>query len=304
MPAAPLTVRQVVELSTKYLADRGSESPRLDAELLAVTALSLRRLDLYLAPERPLTAPEAERLRELLRRRGKGEPIAYIRGVRDFYGLPFEVTPAVLIPRPETEVLVDAVLAFLAQRGVAAPRVVDVGTGSGAIACAVARGFAGARVTATDLSAEALEVAARNVHALGLDERVGLVRCDLLAGVPRVPGEPGGGDLDVVVSNPPYVAEDEADLLDRSVRDFEPRLALFSGPDGMAATTALVEQAVPRLAPGGALVIEIGTPAQSGRVEALLRARPGMAEVRPLPDAARIVRGWMAVRDTARENER
>ena len=300
MAAAPLTVRQVVELSTKYLSERGSESPRLDAELLAVTALGLRRLDLYLAPERPLTPAEAERLRELLRRRGKGEPIAYIRGVREFYGLPFEVTPAVLIPRPETEVLVDAVLAFLGPRKVPAPRVVDVGTGSGAIACAVARGSDGAHVIATDVSAEALEVAARNVHALGLDDRVRLVRCDLLAGVA---GEPCGGDLDVVVSNPPYVADAEADLLDRSVRDFEPRLALFSGPDGMDATTALVEQAVPRLAPGGALVIEIGTPAQSGRVEALLRARPELAEVRPLPDAARIVRGWMAVKDAARENE-
>jgi release factor glutamine methyltransferase len=283
-----MTVREILDLTTRFFRDRGIESARLDAELLTADALGVRRLDLYLAPERPLTTVERDALRETVRRRGRGEPVAYIRGVREFYGLPIAVTSAVLIPRPETEVLVDAVLAFLSGAGGAAT-VVDVGTGSGAIACAVASRAPAASVTGTDTSAEALEVAARNVATLGLAERVSLVRCDLLDGITARP-------LDAVVSNPPYVADGEASMLDRSVRDFEPRAALFAGPDGMSVTTRLVEAALPRLRPGGILALEVGTPAQGARVEALLRSRPDVAEVRPLPDAARVVRGWLARR--------
>jgi release factor glutamine methyltransferase len=280
-----VTVREVLAKSASFLAARGSASPRLDAELLTTLALGLRRLDLYLDPDRLLSTVEADRLRALVVRRGKGEPVAYIRGTREFFGLAFAVTPAVLIPRPETEVLVDAVLARVKDRPA---RVADVGTGSGAIACAVAAHAPGVRVEATDVSPAAIEVAIRNADALGVADRVRMVVGDLLDGTE--------GDFDVVASNPPYVAEDEAALVDRSARDFEPAGALFAGPDGMSVTARLVAAAVPRLVPGGALIVEVGTPAQAARVEALLRSHDGLEQVRPLPDAARVVRGFEALR--------
>ena len=192
-----LTVREVLARSTRWLQSRGCDSARLDTELLAAEALGIRRLDLYLSPERPLTAGEQDRLRALIVRRSKGEPVAYLRGRREFHGLEFLVTPAVLIPRPETETIVDAALHWLDGCGIASPRVVDVGTGSGAIACAIARSRPSARVLALDVSPAALEVAARNVAALGLSDRVTLAPSDLLAALPP-------GDVpDLVVYNPP-----------------------------------------------------------------------------------------------------
>ncbi|MBM4396415.1 MAG: peptide chain release factor N(5)-glutamine methyltransferase [Deltaproteobacteria bacterium] len=292
MPGA-LTVGEVLGRSTRWLAERGSPSARLDAEVLIAAALGIRRLDLYLAPERPLADDERDRLRELVRRRGAGEPIAYIRGTREFYGLDFAVTPAVLIPRPETEVLVDEVLARLATLEAPAPAIADVGTGSGAIACAIALRDPRVRVVATDASAAAIEVARRNVAAHGLEARVEIRCCDLLDAVPREPC------LDAVVSNPPYVADDEAGLLDASVREFEPHSALFAGPDGMSVTRRLVEEAVPRLRRGAPLVVEVGTPAQAARVEALLLGTPGLCDVHALPDAAGVVRGYAAVRTSS-----
>jgi release factor glutamine methyltransferase len=283
-----LTVRSFLDLTVKWLAQKGCESPRLDAELLAAEALGIRRLDLYLSPERPLTPTERDRLRDLVRRRAKGEPVAYLRGRREFHGIDFIVTPAVLVPRPETETIVDAALEWLAAASLDAPQVVDVGTGSGAIACAIATACPAARVLALDLSDAALEVAARNVAALGLGDRVRLDRSDLLAVLPT------DAAVDIVVSNPPYVAEDERPLLDVSARDFEPALALFSGPEGTTLTARLADEAWTRLRPGGVLIVETGSPAQTSRVEALLKARFGALAVDPLPDIGRTVRGFLA----------
>jgi len=283
-----LTVRDVLGKTIKWLGEKGCESPRLDTELLAAEALGIRRLDLYLSPERPLTPVEADRLRDLVRRRAKGEPVAYLRGRREFHGVELIVTPAVLVPRPETETIVDAALEWLTSEALDAPQVVDVGTGSGAIACAIAAACPAAHVLALDISEAALEVAARNIGALGLGDRVRIDRSDLLAAVP-----PDAG-LDLVVSNPPYVAEDERPLLDVSARDFEPALALFSGPLGTLHTSRLADEAWVRLRPGGALVIETGTPAQTARVEALLQKRFGALAVDPLPDIGRTVRGFLA----------
>ena len=279
-------IREVVALSTAFLRDCGSDSPRLDAEILAAHALGLRRLDLYLYPDRPLTEPERDRLRGLVRRRAGGEPVAYLTGTRDFHGITLRVSPAVLIPRPETEVLVDACLDFLAGRTDAC--IADAGTGSGAVACAIAASHPTVRVVATDMSAEALAVAAGNVAALGLQERVSLVQCDLVSAL--------GPGLDAVVSNPPYIGERERAGLDRSVRDFEPAIALFSGPYGMEATTRLVEQATTRVRAGGILVVEVGVPDQRDAVERLLRGRGAWMDVTGLRDAGRVVRAFRAVR--------
>lgn len=289
MPEA-LTVREVVARTTRWFRERGIESSRLDAELLTSFACGIRRLDLYLSPERPLTPDETVRLRDLVRRRGQGEPVAYLRGRREFHGLDLQVTPDVLIPRPETETLVDAALEWLDAAGGPAPVVADVGTGSGAIAAAIAAAFPAARVLALDISEAALRVATANVQALGLAERVTLLPSDLLAAVPA------GTVLDAVVSNPPYVAESERDLMDRSVREYEPPLALFSGPDGTDHTVRLAAEAFDRLRPGGALFVEIGTPPQRDRVAALLAARFGEGAVTPLPDLARVVRGFRATK--------
>lgn len=285
-----ITVREVLALSTKYLEEHGSGSARLDTEILTALALGIRRLDLYLAPEKPLAETERESLRGFLRRRGQGEPVAYITGRREFFGLPFLVSPAVLIPRPETEVLVDATLEWLERGGPPSPLVADVGAGSGAIACAIASRNDAARVVATELSPEAADVCRENVARLGLRERVQVVHCDLLEGL--------GPDqrLDVVVSNPPYVAESESGILDQGVLDFEPRSALFAGEDGMSVTGRLVSQAASRLVEGGVLLVEVGTPDQRDRVLDRLEKDRDFTEVQPLHDAARVVRGLQARR--------
>lgn len=283
----PLTVQEVLTLSTAWLARHGSDTPRLDAELLTAHALGIKRVDLYLSLERPITNEERARLHHVLRRRGSGEPVAYIRGVREFYGIELLVARGVLIPRPETEVLVDEVLRLLAGLG-GAPLVADVGTGSGAIACAVAIRDPRVRVIATDISQVAVEIARKNCERLGLVGRVEVRHCDLLDAVPRAPC------LDVVVSNPPYVAEGEVPLLDKSVRDFEPREALLAGPDGMAVTKRLLGEAVVRLVPGGSLVLEVGSRTQAGLTESLLQHTAGLTGVRALKDAAGAIRGYSA----------
>lgn len=285
-----ITVREVLTLSTRYLEKNGSRSARLDTEILTAMVLGVRRLDLYLAPERPLTGTERESLRGLVRRRGQGEPVAYITGRREFFGLTFRVNPSVLIPRPETEVLVDAVIEWLERRNPVRPRVADVGTGCGAIACSLAARNDGVDVVGTDLSAEALAVAQQNVMELDLEGRVRLVRCDLLQGFES------GDALDAVVSNPPYVAEGESGLLDPDVRDYEPREALFAGTDGMSVTGRLVHQASRRLKSGGTLILEVGTPSQRDRTRSLLEKDDAFGEVQPLRDAARVVRGLQVER--------
>lgn len=288
--ADPLTVREVLNLSARWLRGKGIESARLDTELLAAEVMGIRRLDLYLAPDRPLSTAERDRLRELLLRRAKGEPVAYLRGRKEFHGLDFELSPSVLVPRPETEAIVDAALAWLLSNGGETPRVVDVGTGSGAIACAIAVGCPAAHIVALDISEAAIEVATRNVRTHELSDRVKVILSDMLA---EVPDEPV---LDMVVSNPPYVAEDERNMLDASARDFEPSLALFSGPCGTLHTELLARQAWQRLRPGGALAVETGTVAQRDRVETILRQQFGDLAVNPITDIARISRGFMAVK--------
>jgi release factor glutamine methyltransferase len=227
---APPTLIDVLRLSTTYLGDHGSTSGRLDAELLCAQALGLRRIDLYLQFDRPLDAEELTSIRELVRRRGKGEPVAYITGTREFYGRPFAVTRDVLVPRPDTETLVQRAIEFLRARTGAQLRVADLGTGSGCIAVTLGAEVRGSAVTATDVSAPALDVARANAAALSMD--VSFVECswaDLLE-----------GGYDLIVSNPPYVTTAEFDAVDRDVRDFEPRGALLGGDDGLDAYRAML----------------------------------------------------------------
>jgi len=261
----PLTVLSVMLRSADYLAGKGVESARLDAEHLLADVLGVGRLEMYLQHERPVTPDELERLRPLLKRRGQREPLQYILGRQGFRELDLEVGPGVLIPRPETEQLVELVLAWAGDR----PDLValDVGTGSGAIALSLLVEGPFARVVGTDASADALAWAARNRASAGLDSRLEL-REGRLFGTLHA-----GETFDAVVSNPPYVAETDRDGLQPEVADWEPEQALFAGEDGLAVLRELVPQAAGVLKPGGLLALEIGEGQAEGVVQLVDGAR-------------------------------
>jgi release factor glutamine methyltransferase len=263
----PEKVMELVAKAAPYLAQHGSTSPRLDAELLLADTLELTRMDLYLQFERPLTAAEVDRYREACRRRAGGEPVAYIRGRREFMALDLLVTPAVMIPRPETEILVEAALRLLAdiapeQRTEAGPRVLDVGTGSGAIALAVAARRIDCRVLATDISADALEVARSNVQRHEMQDRVELRQADLVDGVEE--------EFNLVLANLPYIDPEWPDAVTAEVAASEPGLALYGGRDGLDLFRRLLPE-LPRLAPRGRALLEFD-PRQSSGLKSMAEA--------------------------------
>jgi len=229
--------------------------------------MGVPRARLHAAPDDPVEPAAATRFREHLLRRSRRVPLQHLTGVQEFWSLEFEVTPAVLIPRPETEGLVEALLDLRSSdaklRAIEAPVVLDVGTGSGCLAVAVAREVPAARVFASDISEDALEVARRNAARHDVADRITFLRGDLLAQF----GPAGAPPADVLLSNPPYIGDAEAAGLPPEVRDHEPRLALFAGPDPLAVHRRLAHEARPHLKTGGWLIAEIG----AGQ-EAALRA--------------------------------
>jgi len=239
-------------------------SPRMNAELLIMYTLDCDRAYLYAHPERKLTPDETERYDEALARRSTGVPAQYITGHQEFWGLDLIVSPAVLIPRPETEHVVETVLELARRKIVEQPasppiQIVDVGTGSGAIALALAKELPTAQIHATDISPEALEVARANAARHDLTSRIDFHRADLLDGF-------SPASFDFVVSNPPYVGESEEDPVQLEVRTFEQRSAVFAGPTGLEVIARLIPQALTALKPGGWLVFEIsGTIAEAVR---------------------------------------
>lgn len=318
--AEPWTVGRLLQWTTDYLKERGADSPRLDAEVLLARALGCRRIELYTRFDEQPGDESRAAFRALVRRRAEGAPVAYLVGRREFFSLSFRVTPEVLIPRPETELLVVAALDLAkdhgeGRRGMGDDRglgtlvpsdvcgetesrkqttdhylsIADVGTGSGCIAVCLAKHLPGCRVTAIDTSPAALAVAEENARQHGLAERIEFVESDLLAALPD------GGKFDFVVSNPPYVAEGEWAGLAPDVRDFEPRGALVAGPRGTEVIERLIPQAAERLRPGGHLLMEIG-PAIHDAVCSLLNA-DGRFEVGPtIKDLARLPRVVQAKR--------
>jgi release factor glutamine methyltransferase len=262
-------------------------SPRLNAELLLMFTLSCDRAYLFAHPERELTADEETRYESALGERARGVPTQYITGHQEFWGMDLIVTPAVLIPRPETEHIIETVLTLAtveAAGGQECPphtslRILDVGTGSGCIALAFAKEFPYAEIHATDISATALEVARANAARHQLEHRVQFHQADLLEGI-KLAG------LDFIVSNPPYVGQSEEDQVQLEVRKFEPRNAVFGGPTGLEVITSLIPQAYAALTPGGWLVMEVsGTIA--GDVKQLLA---GWGEIRTIHDLQGIPR--------------
>lgn len=272
------TVLRLMRWSGEYLEGKGVERGRLDAEHLLAHALGLKRLQLYLQFDRPLEREELDRFRPLLKRRADREPLQYIMGHAAFRNLELAVDRRVLIPRPETEILVDEVLAWAGAQG-GDLTALDVGVGSGAIALALLTEGPFARVVGTDAAGDALAVARENARAVGMAERLELREGSLFN--PVAPGE----TFDVVVSNPPYVAEAEAATLEPEVGVWEPAHALFAGPDGLAVLRRLVAEGGAYVAPGGLLALEVGA-GQAGLVVAEVEAAGGYDDVRVRRDLA------------------
>lgn len=280
------TILSVLDWTRGHFEQKGISSPRLDAEIILSHALQLQRVMLYAKFDQPLSPDELTKIRGFVARRARGEPIAHLTGEKELWSMAFEVSADVLIPRPDTETLIELCAARL--KDVESPRIADVGTGSGCIALALANELKSAQVTAIDVSDKALAVAAKNRDKHGLGERVALVKSDLFAAVPA-------GRFHLIAANLPYIARDEIPKLMRDVRDFEPHLALDGGPDGLDLIRRLIPQAKDRLEPGGTLALEIGWD-QRERTVALL-AEHGFIEVEAHKDPGdndRVVIGRVA----------
>ena len=260
------TITKLLNWVTQFLTDNGIESPRLSAELLLSHVLGLKRIELYTQYNKAVEKQELDKLRELVRRAGQHEPIAYLVGKTEFYSMELNVTPDCMIPRPETELLVQRTIEFLRTRN--GPQYVcDLCTGSGCIAVAIAKNFPNAKIIATDICDTALAVAATNVEKHNLQDKITLLSGDLFD--PIIP-QLDVGKFDLIVCNPPYVSSGEYEKLDKNVRDYEPRLALFAGDDGLDIYRRIIEKVDSFLKPDAALILEIGY-AQGHAITELLK---------------------------------
>ncbi len=249
-----MQLKQAVDSAYQLFIENDVPSPRLNAELLLLFVLNRERAYLYAHPERELNADEQSRYDEVIQERARGCPTQYITGHQEFWGLDLLVSPAVLIPRPETEHVVETVLELLKEHpleGLGRLMFLDVGTGSGCIALALASELPQTEIHACDISDEALEMARTNAARLALSNKVGFRKSDLLAAY-------AGKQFDFIISNPPYVGEADADKVQKQVREFEPKIAVFSGLEGMEIYRRLIPQAHDALRPGGWFVAEIG----------------------------------------------
>ncbi len=277
-----MQLKQAIDSAYQLFIQSDVPSPRLNAELLLMFVLGRERAYLYAHPERELTADEQAQYEEVIRERARGCPTQYITGHQEFWGLDLLVSPAVLIPRPETEHVVETVLELVKEYCFAGPgriRLLDVGTGSGCIALALASELPQTEIHACDISEEALEIARINAARLALGGRVLFRKSDLLAVY-------AGEKFDFIISNPPYVGEADADKVQKQVREFEPKIAVFSGHEGLDIYRRLIPQALEHLRPGGWLVAEIGY-SEEEKVRALLT---DWADIRVTPDLQGIPR--------------
>lgn len=283
-----MQLKQAVDAAYRRFVENDVPSPRLNAELLLMFVLGRDRSYLYAHPERELSTPEQEEYEEVVSERARGCPTQYITGHQEFWGLDLLVSPSVLIPRPETEHVVETTLELVhsyyqEHQVLDRIRLVDVGAGSGAIALALASELPQAEIHGCDISEDALEMARINAARLGLGSRVLFRKSDLLETYA------GAGPFDFVVANPPYVGESEADKVQKQVREYEPKIAVFCGPEGMDVYRRLIPQAREALRPGGWLVMEIGFSIED-KVKALLGSEPGWVDVQTTADLQGIPR--------------
>lgn len=287
-----LTLRDVLAKSTTYLQGKQVDSPRLSAEIVVAHALGMQRIDLFLDMDKPLLATDLDKIRPVLQRRGAGEPVAYILGVKEFYSLEFSLTPDVLIPRPETELGIDLVLKLHAR---CEPlRIADVGTGSGILGVTLLHLFSQATCIATDISRKALMVARDNARRHDVARRALFTQADLLH-------HAGRSSLDLIIANLPYISSDEMQGLDPEVGAFEPRLALYGGPAGDALFMPLVHCAMQALKPGGTLLMEVGAGQASvlaGRIRALDAGWTQISVTKDLAGAERLVSAILRRKET------
>ena len=277
----PWSIKRVLAWATDDFKRRGNKSARLDAELLLSEALGLDRIKLIIEAERPLADEELGRYRALIKRRRASEPIAYILGRREFFALPFRVDRRVLIPRPDTEVLVETALNGTRERHLYG-RMLDLCTGSGCVAVAFAKDRPTWRVTAVDLSPEAAALARENARRAGVVHNVSVLEGDLFAPLPEA------AQFELITANPPYIPSGDIAGLDVDVRDFEPHLALDGGEDGLTIVRRLLQEAPPYLVPGGLIALEVGFD-QAPAVAALFEAT-GFVDVARAKDLAGIER--------------
>ena len=281
------TIGRLLQWTTEFLQQRGSDTPRLDAEVLLAKVKGCPRIALYTAFGDVAEDALRNEFRELVKQRAAGKPVAYLVGQREFYSLPFRVTPDVLIPRPETEFVLIGLLDQL--KSTPTPEggwhIADVCTGSGILAVCLARYLPEAKIVATDISPAALAIARENAERHGVAERIKFVEGDLLSAAPQ-------GTFHAIVSNPPYVTTAEMAELPPDVRDYEPRIALEAGPRGTEVIERLIPQAAERLEAGGALLVEV-SPMIEPRVRELLAAESRLEVQSTLKDLAghpRVVR--------------
>lgn len=246
-----MNVKEVLDKTTQFFRSKSIDSPRLDSELLISSALGLNRIDLYIKFEQPLREDEVQRCRDYVKRRAQGEPVAYILGRKDFFGNSFFVDSNVLIPRPETEIIVEETLSYLKKNEMTAPRILDIGCGSGCIGLSLKKNIPGATLQLLDSSPGALEVAKKNSIALALTEGVEFICADATTWQPTLAA------YDVVVSNPPYISADDNEV-EETVRLYEPQAALFSNDNGLAHIFKWSEKYAAFLACPGVMVFEMG----------------------------------------------
>jgi release factor glutamine methyltransferase len=270
------TIQKLLNWTTEYLAGKGIESPRLSAELLISHTVGLTRIELYTQFDRSVPPGQLDQLRDVVKRAGQNEPIAYLVGRTEFYSLQINVTPDCMVPRPETELLVERAIEFLRTRRSGTQYVCDLCTGSGCIAVAIAENFSDARIIATDICDAALAVAAGNVKKHQLSDRINLLCGDLFD--PVISGL-DVTEFDLILSNPPYVSTAEYEKLDKNVKDYEPKKALFAGDHGLDVYCRIIEKAGRFLKPDGALILEIGY-AQGQAVKELLENTGEYSEIK------------------------
>ena len=283
--SGPWTVARALQWTTAYFTGKGIQTARLDAELLLAHALNVDRLQLYLNFDRPLLPGERQQYRELVARRGRREPVALITGTKEFWSILFRIVPGVLIPRPDTEILVQAVLDEI--RGLSSPQILEIGTGSGAITVAIARQRPDARVVATDADLAPVRTASTNAKDAGVASSVAFLAMDLFAALRP------GTRFDVICSNPPYVPSDTIPTLEPEIVDFEPVKALDGGKDGLQVIRQIAQAAGDYVKAGGWLVLEIGDE-QGDPAKAILAAAGITENIRVLPDLAgrpRVIKG-------------
>ncbi|MDA7979525.1 MAG: peptide chain release factor N(5)-glutamine methyltransferase [Pirellulales bacterium] len=280
------TIGRLLTWTSEYLASHGSDSPRLDAEVLLAHVRGCERIDLYTAFEELADESVKSAFRAMVKRRAEGTPVAYLVGQREFFSLPFRVTPDVLIPRPETEFVVLAMLDW-AEKFSDTPslRIADIGTGSGVLAVCAAHQLQHATVLAIDQSPSALAIAQENATTLGVAERICFLESDLFAQLES------DRQFEIIVSNPPYIKTSEADALPRDVREHEPVAALFSGETGTEIIERLIHEAESRLMPGGGLICEI-SPQLKPRIEQVFADKPAWRNLRFRKDLAGLDRAF------------